>query len=149
MKRQSWDEYFMTQALHVATRSTCTRLSVGTVLVKDKNVIATGYNGSISGAPHCIDAGCNVHNNHCIATIHSEVNAILQAAKNGVSPQFATAYVTHSPCLECYKVLYQVGIKRIVYNKAYRLPDYNIFGISDNRSPEIVQLTLDIAKNDI
>ena len=119
--RPSFDEYFIAIARVAATRSTCTRLSVGALLVRDRAILATGYNGSISGGPHCIESGCIMVDGHCVATSHAETNAIAQAAKNGTSTNFSTAYVTHSPCLSCFKLLYQAGIKRIVYDVPYRL----------------------------
>ena len=122
--RQGWDNYFMSMAVLASQRATCERLSVGAHLVKDKRVIATGYNGSVSGESHCIDEGCLVRDNHCIRTVHAEQNAILQAAKFGSSTEGATAYVTHTPCLYCTKSLIQAGIKEIVYLENYRPDEY-------------------------
>ena len=83
-KRASWDEYFMNIASVVASRSTCPRKFVGAVIVREKTILSTGYNGSIRGMPHCSEVGHMMENDHCVATIHAESNAILQAAKNGV-----------------------------------------------------------------
>jgi dCMP deaminase len=86
----------------------------GCVLVKDKNVIATGYNGSIPGDEHCEDVGCLVIDNHCVRTVHAEMNAVVQAAKRGHGVEGATAYVTNMPCTACAKALIAAGIKRVV-----------------------------------
>jgi dCMP deaminase len=86
----------------------------GCVLVKDKNVISTGYNGSIPGDEHCEDVGCMIVDNHCIRTNHAEMNALMQAAKNGHPVLGATAYVTNMPCTTCAKALIAAGIKRVV-----------------------------------
>jgi len=82
-ERIPWDQYFMLQALVISTRSTCNRLSVGATLVRDKRIIAAGYNGSVSGDDHCLDEGCYLVDGHCVRTIHAEMNAILQCAKFG------------------------------------------------------------------
>jgi dCMP deaminase len=84
LKRISWNEYFMAQCQLLALRSTCTRLAVGATIVRDKRIIAGGYNGSISGGVHCIDEGCYLIDGHCVRTIHAEMNALLQCAKFGV-----------------------------------------------------------------
>ena len=83
-ERVPWDEYFMNIAQVVATRSTCPRKFVGSVIVRDRTILSTGYNGSIRGMPHCTDVGHMMENDHCVATIHAEANAIIQAARNGV-----------------------------------------------------------------
>ena len=85
MSRPTWDDYFMNIAKQAATRSTCERKHVGAVIVRDKTILSTGYNGSIRGMPHCDDAGHMMENDHCVATIHAEANAIIQAAKHGVN----------------------------------------------------------------
>lgn len=119
MNRTSWDDYFMKLASLTSSRATCSRLNVGCVLVKDKQIIATGYNGSISGHVHCDDEGHLIHENGCKRTIHAEMNALIQCAKLGVSSEGATAYITHYPCPECIKHLNQAGISRIVYGEFY------------------------------
>lgn len=119
-ERIQWPEYFMTQALLIATRSTCPRLAVGCVLTQNNRVIATGYNGSIQGLPHCIDQGCEEDKGHCIRTIHAEVNAVAQCAKMVTEADGATAYITHYPCLQCAKVLIQAGVRQIFYAKDYK-----------------------------
>jgi dCMP deaminase len=124
--RLSFDEYFMRMAMLASERATCERLKVGSVIVKNKNVLATGYNGSASGEAHCIDEGCYVRDNHCIRTIHAEQNALLQSAKYGISVQGASLYATHFPCLHCTKSLVTAGIKEIVYLHDYRNDEYAI-----------------------
>lgn len=124
--RLSWDEYFMAQSHLLSLRSTCTRLCVGATIVRDKRIIAGGYNGSIQGDEHCIDKGCKVVDGHCIRTIHAEQNAILQCAKFGVSTDKATIYVTHFPCLNCTKSIIQAGIKEICYANDYKNNEYAI-----------------------
>ena len=119
-----WDQYFMLQAALLASRSTCERLSVGAVLVRDKRIIAGGYNGSVSGDVHCIDAGCELCDGHCVRTIHAEMNAMLQCARFGVSTDGAMLYVTDFPCLQCTKSLLQAGIKQINYLRNYHNDDY-------------------------
>ena len=130
MQRKPWFKYFMEIALLVSERATCNRLKVGCVLVKEKRIIATGFNGSVSGTPHCIEEGCLVVDNHCIRTIHAEHNAILQCAKFGISTEGATMYITHFPCFHCCKLLAQAGIKNIYY-----LHDYN----NSNESKELLK----------
>ncbi|WP_033828359.1 ComE operon protein 2 [Bacillus andreraoultii] len=124
MTRIAWDQYFMAQSFLLSTRSTCTRLSVGATIVRDKRIIAGGYNGSIAGGDHCIDKGCYVIDNHCVRTIHAEMNAILQCAKFGVPTEGAEIYVTHFPCLQCTKALIQAGIKVIYYAEDYKNHPY-------------------------
>ena len=123
-KRIDWDQYFMVQAALLASRSTCKRLSVGAVLVRDKRIIAGGYNGSVSGDDHCIDEGCYQRDGHCVRTIHAEMNAILQCARFGMSTDGASLYVTDFPCLQCTKSLLQAGIKEINYIRNYHNDDY-------------------------
>lgn len=124
MQRISWDEYFMAQSHLLSLRSTCSRLSVGATIVKDKRIVSGGYNGSIKGDEHCIDIGCKVVEGHCVRTIHAEINAILQCSKFGVGTEGATIYVTHFPCLNCTKSIIQAGIKEICYANDYRNNEY-------------------------
>ncbi|MCH1625003.1 ComE operon protein 2 [Fredinandcohnia quinoae] len=124
MNRIEWDQYFMAQSHLLALRSTCTRLAVGATIVRDKRIIAGGYNGSIAGGTHCIDEGCYVIDNHCVRTIHAEMNAILQCAKFGVPTQNAEIYVTHFPCLQCCKAIIQAGIKVVYYAIDYKNHPY-------------------------
>ena len=118
--RADWNTYFMNMAQAAATRSTCTRKHVGAVIVRDKSILSTGYNGSIRGMPHCTEVGCDVENDHCVATVHAEANAIIQAAKHGVCIEGADIYVTASPCWNCFKLIVNSGIKRIFYGEFYR-----------------------------
>lgn len=118
--RVSWERYFMNLAVQAATRSTCPRKSVGAVIVRDKAVLATGYNGSLRGLPHCTEVGCLMENDHCVRTVHAEANAILQAARNGVRIDGASIYVTASPCWDCFKLIANAGIRGIHYGEFYR-----------------------------
>ncbi len=104
----------------VATRSTCDRKQVGAVIVRDRTILSTGYNGSIRGMPHCDEAGHMMENGHCVATIHAETNAILQAAKNGVRIDGAEIYTTASPCWNCFKMIANSGIRTIYFGEFYR-----------------------------
>ncbi|WP_078807850.1 ComE operon protein 2 [Pilibacter termitis] len=123
-ERIPWDQYFMGQSVLLALRSTCDRLAVGATIVRDKRVIAGGYNGSVSGEVHCIDEGCYMVDGHCVRTIHAEMNAILQCAKFGVNTEGAEIYVTHFPCLSCTKQILQAGIKKINYLNDYKNDPY-------------------------
>ena len=118
-QRPTWDEYFLDIAFSVAERSTCDRAHVGAVLVRDKRILATGYNGSPAGLPHCDEVGHLMVDGHCVRTLHAEQNAIIQCALHGVSSEGATAYVTHQPCLTCAKMLINAGIERVVYAGSY------------------------------
>lgn len=120
MQRVSWDQYFLAQAAVVSLRSTCTRLKVGAIIIRDNRIIASGYNGSVNDSAHCIDEGCHIVNNHCVRTVHAEMNAILQCAKFGVATNNTEMYVTHFPCLQCTKQIIQAGIKKINYASDYR-----------------------------
>jgi dCMP deaminase len=120
MGRVSWDDYFLDIADKVATRSTCNRLNVGAVIVKNRTILSTGYNGSISGTPHCDDEGHIMEKGHCVRTVHAEANAIVQAAKNGVKVEGASLYATYLPCWNCFKLIVNSGIKKIVFKKPYR-----------------------------
>ena len=118
--RVSWKTYFMNIAKEVATRSTCDRKHVGAVIVRDKTILSTGYNGSIKGLKHCDEIGCEMIEGHCVRTTHAEANAIVQSAKNGVSINNAEIYVTASPCYNCFKLIANSGIKAIYYDEFYR-----------------------------
>ena len=138
-KRAPWDEYFMRIAQEVATRSTCDRKNVGAVIVRDKTILSTGYNGSVRGMPHCDDVGHMMENDHCIATVHAEANAIIQAAKNGVALNGADIYVTASPCWNCFKLIANSGIKRIFYMEFYR--DRHVIEVAKQAGIELVHVT--------
>ena len=113
-KRPLWDEYFLKLAMLASERATCPRMHCGCVLVKDRFVLSTGYNGSLPGQPHCEDAGCLIVDNHCVRTNHAEINALVQATRHGVSVVGATAYITNMSCTTCAKALIAAGIKRVV-----------------------------------
>ncbi|HET6497097.1 MAG TPA: dCMP deaminase family protein, partial [Thermoleophilia bacterium] len=113
-KRIGWDHYFMGFAKAASVRATCDRLHVGAVIVVNKQVVSTGYNGAVAGLPHCDDVGHDMVDNHCIRVIHAEMNALAQAAKSGVAINGATIYTTASPCWDCFRVLANAGIKRLV-----------------------------------
>jgi dCMP deaminase len=127
MARPSWDEYFMEIARLVVSRSTCLRRQVGAVIVKDKKILATGYNGAPLGLPHCIDVGClrdtlkipSGERHELCRGLHAEQNAIIQAAYYGISINGATLYCTNLPCIICTKMLINAGITRVVYEKGY------------------------------
>jgi len=138
MTRATWEQYFMSIAKEVATRSTCDRKHVGALIVKDKTILSTGYNGSIRGMPHCDEVGHLMENNHCVATIHAETNAILQAAKNGVMIDRAEVYITASPCWPCFKMLANAGIKKIYYGEFYR--DERIFDVAKRIGIELIHI---------
>ena len=118
--RPDWDSYFMKIAYAVSERSTCDRAFVGCVLVKEKRILTSGFNGSPKGQEHCDEAGHLMVEGHCVRTIHAETNAIIQAALHGVSTKDATCYVTHLPFINFTKALINAGISRIVYSVAYR-----------------------------
>ena len=137
--RASWDDYFMNIAREVATRSTCDRKFVGAVVVRDRSILATGYNGSIRGLPHCDEEGHLMEEGHCVRTVHAEANAIVQAARNGVRIEGASVYVTASPCWGCFRLIANAGIVRIVFGEFYR--DAKIFEFSQKLGIELVDLT--------
>jgi len=138
-RRMDWDTYFMNIARQVAERSTCDRRFVGAVIVRDRNILATGYNGSIAGMPHCDEVGHMMENDHCVATVHAEANAIIQAAKHGVSIKDAAIYVTSSPCWNCFKLIANSGIKKIYFGEFYR--DERIFEIAGKLGIELIDLS--------
>lgn len=125
--RPSWDEYFMEIARQVATRSTCLRRHVGAVIVRDKRLLATGYNGAPSGVRHCDEAGClrerlgipSGQRQEICRGLHAEQNAIIQAALHGVSVDGGTIYCTHQPCVTCAKMIINSGIRRVVCASTY------------------------------
>ena len=119
-ERVGWHTYFMNIARQAATRSTCDRKHVGAVIVRDKTILSTGYNGSLRGMPHCDDVGHLMEGGHCVGTVHAEANAIIQAAKNGVRIESAELYTTASPCWSCFKLIANAGIRTIYYGEFYR-----------------------------
>ena len=137
MIRPSWDEYFMEITHLVARRSTCLRRQVGAILVKDKNILATGYNGAPSGVAHCLDVGClreklgvpSGERHELCRGLHAEQNAIIQAAKHGTNIDDSTLYCTTMPCIICSKMIINAGIRRIVFDE----------GDSDTRAAEMIE----------
>ena len=127
LERPSWDEYFMEIAHVVAKRSTCLRRSVGAVIVKNRQIVATGYNGTPKDLPHCSQVGClreqlkvpSGKNHELCRGIHAEQNAVVQAAYHGVSVNGGTLYCTHQPCVICAKMIVNSGISRVVYGEGY------------------------------
>ncbi len=125
--RPSWDEYFMEIARVVASRSTCLRRQVGAVLVREKRILTTGYNGAPRGLAHCLEIGClreqlgipSGERQELCRGLHAEQNAVIQAAYHGVSIRGATLYCTHQPCITCAKMLINAGIEKIIYEEAY------------------------------
>ena len=137
MPRPSWDEYFMDITKRVAQRATCLRRQVGAIVVKDKKILATGYNGAPAGLQHCEEVGClreklqvpEGERHELCRGIHGEQNAIIQAATFGVSVKEATLYSTHFPCVLCTKIIINAGIKRVVF----------LHGYADDLSRELLQ----------
>lgn len=127
MGRPSWQDYFTDITRLVSTRSTCKRRKVGAILVKNKRVLATGYNGAPSGVPHCLDVGClreelgvpSGERHELCRGLHAEQNAILQAAHHGVSIDGADIYCTNLPCIICTKMIINAGIRRVYYLDGY------------------------------
>ncbi len=126
-RRPSWESYFMEIAEHVAERSTCLRRQVGAVVVKDKRILSTGYNGAPSGIDHCLDVGClreqmkipSGERHELCRAIHAEQNAIVQAAYHGVTIKGATLFCTNLPCSICAKMIINAGIQKIYYRSGY------------------------------
>lgn len=119
MSRPGWEAYFLEMAALAARRSTCPRRAVGAVLVRDQRVVATGYNGSLRGQPHCSEAGCLMVDGHCKRTVHAEMNALLQCAFHGVPSRGSALFTTSFPCLDCAKALVQAGVTAVYYRDAY------------------------------
>lgn len=126
-ERPSWDEYFLKIAQEVSHRSTCLRRQVGAILVKERRILATGYNGAPSGIRHCSEAGCtrellaipSGERHELCRGLHAEQNALLQAAYHGVAISGATIYSTHQPCVVCAKMLINAGVKEIAFEEGY------------------------------
>lgn len=143
--RPTWDEYFMDMVEIIKTRSTCVRRSVGAIIVKDNRILATGYNGAPSGCVHCEEIGCirekmNVpsgQRHELCRALHAEQNAIIQAARYGISIENATIYITTQPCVICAKMIINAGIKKIVYKGEY--PDELSTQMLDEAGIEILK----------
>lgn len=147
--RPDWDHYFMAMAEVASARSTCPRAKVGAVLVRDHQILVSGYNGAIHNADHCLDAGCYIKNDHCMRAVHAEMNAIVNCAKQGDSIDRATLYVTHFPCIRCMPLVLQAGIKRICYIYNYNNDEF-CYDLVKQSGCELVQLeksALDIVTN--
>ena len=129
----------MNIAKEVASRSTCDRKNVGAVIVRDKTILATGYNGSIRGLDHCDEKDHEMENGHCVRTIHAEINAVAQAAKNSVGIDNAEMYTTSSPCWPCFKVIVNSGIKKIYFGEFYR--DEKIFKFAQESGIELIDMS--------
>jgi len=123
MSKKNWDQYFMEITEKVSERATCNRKHVGAIIVKDKRILATGFNGSISKTPECDKVGHMMEDNHCIRTIHAEINAISQCAKFGISCNEASIYINTFPCWSCFKTTINSGIKEIYYRSEYTAID--------------------------
>ena len=146
MARVDWHTYFMNIARQAGTRSTCDRKHVGAVIVRDKTILSTGYNGSIRGMPHCDDVGHLMESSHCVATVHAEANAIIQAAKNGVRIEGAEIYTTASPCWDCFKLIANAGIGRVYYGEFYR--DERSIEVAREIGIELVDLSQEASASD-
>lgn len=114
----------------VSTRSTCDRKNVGAVITRDHQILSTGYNGSIRGLDHCDDVGHMMEDGHCVATIHAEANAILQAARNGVMINGSVIYVNTFPCWPCFKLIANSGITAVYYGSFYRTDNSRVFEVA-------------------
>lgn len=144
--RPAWDSYFMDITRLVATRATCTRRQVGAIIIKDKRILSTGYNGAPKGVPHCLDVGClrqkmNIpsgERHELCRGIHAEQNAIIQAATSGANIQDGTLYSTHHPCTLCVKMLLNAGIKKVFFLEGY--PDELSQTLAQEGKLEIIQL---------
>lgn len=136
--RVGWHTYFMNIAHQVATRSTCPRKHVGAVIVRDRSILSTGYNGSLPGLPHCEDVGCVIEDGHCVATLHAEANAIVQAAKHGMMIDRSEIYTTASPCWPCFKLIANCGIRKIYYGEFYR--DERSLAVARDAGIELISL---------
>src|SRR4051812_784449 len=136
--RADWDSYFMQIAQVVASRATCDRKHVGALLVRDRVILSTGYNGSIRGMAHCDEVGHLMEDGHCVRTIHAEQNALVQAAMHGTRIEASDLYVTASPCWICFKLVANAGVRRIVYGEFYR--DEKVFSAAKDLGIELLHL---------
>ena len=127
MTRPSWERYFMSIAQQVATRSTCLRRQVGCIMVLERRIVSTGYNGAPSGLPHCEEVGC-IRESRRVASgerhelcrgLHAEQNAVIQAAMHGTAVRDSTVFCTHKPCILCTKMLINAGVRRVFYREGY------------------------------
>jgi len=145
--RPSWDSYFLQMAQVVASRSTCLRRQVGAVIVKDKQILSTGYNGAPSGLKHCAEVGClrqklgipSGERHEICRAVHAEQNALVQAAKHGIAIDGADIYTIVQPCVLCTKLLINAGVKRVVYIQSY--PDDLALEMATEAGLELVQIS--------
>lgn len=145
-ERPSWDQYFMQMAQVVAERSTCFRRQVGAVIVKDKQILSTGYNGSPTGLKHCAEVGClrqklqipSGERTEICRAVHAEQNAMIQAAKHGVAIAGADIYTTFQPCVLCTKLIINAGIRRVIYENPY--PDALALELAQEAGLELIHL---------
>ena len=126
-------------AKQVSQRSTCERKHVGAVIARDKVILSTGYNGSIRGIEHCDEIGHMMENQHCVRTVHAEVNAVAQAAMNGTNINDASVYLTSSPCWSCFKIIANSGITAIYFGEFYR--DERITSLAEQIGIKLVDLS--------
>ena len=137
MDRISWDEYFSKIVVATSERSPCERLHVGCLLVKENRIVSQGYNGFLPGCPH----ESIVRDNHEQATLHAEQNALMDCAKRGVSCDGCTAYITHYPCIHCFKIMAASGVKEIKYINDYK-NDRNVIKLSNLSNININKILL-------
>ncbi|MGM0409135.1 MAG: deoxycytidylate deaminase [Bacillota bacterium] len=129
--RISWSEYFIKIVKAAAERSTCPRGTVGALIVKNNNIVGTGYNGAPRNMAHCTDVGCAIgEDNHCHRAVHAEINAIIQAGKESKG---AILYVTHQPCINCCQAIIQAGIEKVIYINKYNDNRMEAFDEYDNQ----------------
>jgi len=138
LDRPTWDEYFMQIARDISSRATCPRRFVGAVVVLERRILTTGYNGAPKGLPHCTEVGCKMQDGHCIRTLHAEQNAIVQGALNGITLRDATLYVTCQPCNNCAKMIINAGIRKVVFDGDY--PDDFAMELFDQANMELIRL---------
>lgn len=146
IRRPSWDEYFLNIADLVSTRSTCDRLSVGAVLVRDRMILSTGYNGAPRHTDQCDEKGHYLKDGHCVRAVHAEENTIAQAAYHGISTRGATLYTNYFPCERCVKLLINAGIQKIVYRKMYSNLDAE-FSLNMLKQAGVEILKLEVKNN--
>jgi dCMP deaminase len=143
MERPSWDHYFMQIASDVSTRATCNRRKVGAVVVLEKRILTTGYNGAPHGLPHCTEpgVGCKMQDGHCIRTLHAEQNAIIQGALYGIALKGSSLYVTCQPCNNCAKMIINAGILRVIFDGDY--PDDFAMELFKQAGIELIRIRSD------
>jgi dCMP deaminase len=151
-KRPSKTAGYMAVAEAVALRATCLRRKVGALVIANDRIVATGYNGSPRGMPHCLDVGCEMEHGHCVRTVHAEANALLQCSAHGLSASGATLYTTASPCRACMSLIVQAEVQRVVYASRYRDPahpekDASAWAVETARKLGITMLFYDFERD--